>query len=85
MDGWEEGVPDGKPASSRALRLRPARLEQSEPGLVGGWGGGGSSGGGGQGGRQGGAVARSYNACRPDFAFHQYKLLIAFLGFQTLD
>ena len=36
MDGWEEGVPDGKPASSRALRLRPARLEQSEPG----WGGG---------------------------------------------
>ena len=36
MDGWEEGVPDGKPASSRALRLRPARPEQSEPG----WGGG---------------------------------------------
>ena len=43
------------------------------------------AGGGGKGGRQGGAVARSYNACRPDFAFHQYKLLIAFLGFQTLD
>lgn len=34
MDGWEEGVPDGKPASSRALRLPPARLEQSGPGPV---------------------------------------------------
>ena len=37
MDGWEEHVPDGKPASSRALRLQLARLEQREPGL--GWGG----------------------------------------------
>lgn len=47
MDGWQEGVPDRKPASSRALRLPPARLEQSEPGLVGGWGGGGRGGAGG--------------------------------------
>ena len=46
VDGWEEHVPDGKPASSRALRLQLARLEQREPGL--GWGGG--------------AVARSCNA-----------------------
>ena len=36
MDGWEEGVPDGKPASSRALRLQPARLEQRNQDWVGG-------------------------------------------------
>lgn len=82
MDGWEEGVPDGKPASSRALRLRPARLEQSEPGLVGGWGGGGSSGGGGKGGGRGAQWLGHTMLVGQTLHFISINFLLRFLDFR---